>query len=56
MSLGQVQYDQNNSRIKVGHPLYDISLIDERSREWDEYLSKRLSKDAANPYKNELKP
>lgn len=56
MSLGQVQYNEDRHRIKVGHPLYDISLIDSRNQEWEEYISKRLAKDLKNPYKDPMQP
>jgi hypothetical protein len=56
LNLGHVSYDDQNSTIKVGHPLYDIKLIDERNQVWQDYVSKRLQTDSAAPYKNDLKP
>jgi hypothetical protein len=56
VGLGRVEYSPQRHKIKVNHPLYDISLIDQENRQWEEYLSKRLGKDSQNPYKNDLKP
>lgn len=56
INLGRVSYDPSENKLKVGHPLYDINLIDRRSQVWEEYVTKRLAKDAKSPYKNELKP
>ncbi len=56
MDLGAVTYSPERQKIKIVHPLYDISLIDQRSQKWNEYIEKRLLKDSQAPYKNELKP
>ena len=47
--LGSTYYEKP-SGIKVGHPLYDISLIDPKNEDWAKYLEMKANN--KDQYKN----